>query len=136
VPPILRDIFARTRTPGFQRCLRDLLVRLCAIDTTPNPQMGRMQAAEDRCFRILEEELGSLSFPGARLERRPVNPAIQGHPNYSLLHFTKTPQRPQGLSPEEAYATVSVVQAASISKSWRCRTGSSPPPSAKPPPNR
>jgi acetylornithine deacetylase/succinyl-diaminopimelate desuccinylase-like protein len=88
----------------FQRYLRDLLVGLCAIDTTPNPDVKRMQAAENGCFRILERELGSLGFNGARLERRPVNPAIQGHPNYSLLHFTKTSQRPQGLSPEEAYA--------------------------------
>ena len=103
-PPIVRKIFARTRTAGFQRYLRDLLVQLCEIDTTPNPDVQRMQAAEDGCFRILERELGSLGFSSARLERRPVNPAIQGHPNYSLLHFTKTPQRPQGLSPEEAYA--------------------------------
>jgi acetylornithine deacetylase/succinyl-diaminopimelate desuccinylase-like protein len=63
-----------------------------------------MQAAEDKCFHILERELGNLRFPGLRLERQPVNPAIQAHPSYSLLHFTKTPQRPQGLSPEEAYA--------------------------------
>jgi len=104
VPPIVRDVFAHTRTPGFQRYLRDLLVGLCAIDTTPNPDVRQMQAAEDGCFRILERELGSLGFNGARLERRPVNPAIQGHPNYSLLHFTKTSLRPQGLSPEEAYA--------------------------------
>ena len=104
VPPVVRDIFAHTRTPMFQRYLRDLLVGLCAIDTTPNPDVKRMQAAEDGCFRILERELGSLGFNGARLERRPVNPAIQGHPNYSLLHFTKTSQHPQGLSPEEAYA--------------------------------
>jgi acetylornithine deacetylase/succinyl-diaminopimelate desuccinylase-like protein len=104
LPPIVRDILARTRTLGFQRYLRDLLVGLCAIDTTANSEVRRMQAAEDSCFRILERELGSLGFKGARLERRPVNPAIQGHPNYSLLHFTKTPQRPQGLSPEETYA--------------------------------
>jgi acetylornithine deacetylase/succinyl-diaminopimelate desuccinylase-like protein len=103
-PAIVGEIFARTRTPGFQRYLRDLLVGLCAIDTTPNPDVRRMQAAEDGCFRILERELGSLGFTGARLERRRVNPAIQGHPNYSLLHFTKTFQRPQGLSPEETYA--------------------------------
>jgi acetylornithine deacetylase/succinyl-diaminopimelate desuccinylase-like protein len=103
-PPIVREIFARTRAPGFQRYLRDLLVELCRMDTTPNPEVKRMQAAEDGCFRILERELGGLGFSGALLERRPVNPAIQAHPNYSLLHFTKTPQRPQGLSPEEAYA--------------------------------
>ena len=63
-----------------------------------------MRAAEDGCFRILEQELGSLGFPGARLERRPINPAIQAHPSYSLLHFTKTPQRPHGLSLEDTYA--------------------------------
>jgi acetylornithine deacetylase/succinyl-diaminopimelate desuccinylase-like protein len=103
-PPILRDIFARTRTPGFQHYLRDLLVELCKIDTTPNADVSLMQAAEDGCFRILERELSGLGFPGARLERRPVNPAIQTHPNYSLLHFTRTPERPQGLSPEDTYA--------------------------------
>ena len=103
-PPVVREILARTRTAGFQRYLRDLLVELCRIDTTPNPDVKRMQAAEDGCFRILERELGGLSFSGARLERRPVNPAIQAHPNYSLLHFTKTPERPEGLSPDETYA--------------------------------
>jgi len=63
-----------------------------------------MRAAEDGCFRILERELSALRFPGAQLERRPIDPAIRGHPNYSQLHFTKTPQRPEGLSPEETYA--------------------------------
>jgi acetylornithine deacetylase/succinyl-diaminopimelate desuccinylase-like protein len=100
----VRKIFARTRTPGFQRYLRDLLVELCKIDTTPNADVSRMQVAEDSCFRILERELSRLSFSGARLDRRPVNPAIQAHPNYSLLHFTRTPQRPEGLSPKETYA--------------------------------
>jgi acetylornithine deacetylase/succinyl-diaminopimelate desuccinylase-like protein len=104
LPPILREIFARTRTPGFQRYLRDLLVELCRLDTTPNPEVKRMKAAEDGCFSILERELDSLGFSGARLERRAVNPAIHTHPNYSLLHFTKMPQRPRGLSPKDAYA--------------------------------
>ncbi|HOX59226.1 MAG TPA: M20/M25/M40 family metallo-hydrolase [Candidatus Paceibacterota bacterium] len=102
--PVARKILARTRTPAFQRYLRDLLVELCRFDTTPNPEVQRMQAAEDGCFRVLERELRGLAFPGTRLERRPVNPAIQTHPHYSLLHFTKTSQRPQGLSPEETYA--------------------------------
>jgi acetylornithine deacetylase/succinyl-diaminopimelate desuccinylase-like protein len=100
----VREIFARTRTPAFRRYLRDLLVELCAIETTPNADVKRMQAAEDGCFRILERELGSLRFSGARHERSPVNPAIQSHPSYSMLHFTKTPQQPKGLSPIEAYA--------------------------------
>src|ERR1700687_2369678 len=72
LPSIVREIFARTRTPSFQRYLRDLLVELCKIDPTPNADVNRMQVAEDSCFRILERELSRLSFSGARLERRPV----------------------------------------------------------------
>ena len=103
-PPLLREIFARTRSAAFERYLKEVLLGLCRIDTTPKPEVKRMAAAEDGCFRILERELGGLGFAGARLERRPVNPAIQRHPNYSLLHFTKTADRPKGLSAEETYA--------------------------------
>ncbi|HWH69868.1 MAG TPA: M20/M25/M40 family metallo-hydrolase, partial [Candidatus Sulfotelmatobacter sp.] len=77
---------------------------LCTIDTTPKPDVAKMRAAEAKCFRILERELGALQFSGAQLERHPINPAIQAHPNFSLLHFTKTPQRPQGLTPAATYA--------------------------------
>lgn len=102
--PIVRDILAQTRSEGFRNYLTRLLVELCRIDTTPNPDVAKMRAAEESCFRILERELGPLKHPGARLERRPINPAIQTHPNYSLLHFTKTPSRPEGLTPEQVYA--------------------------------
>jgi acetylornithine deacetylase/succinyl-diaminopimelate desuccinylase-like protein len=101
---LVREIFARTRSAGFEQYIRDLLVELCRIDTTPKPDVGQMEAAEGQCFSILERELGYLGVAGARLERRPVNPAIQTHPHYSLLHFTKTARRPQGLSAEETYA--------------------------------
>ena len=101
---IVREILARTRSASFERHVKDLLIELCRIDTTPKPKVRQMQAAEGECFRILERELSALSFSGARLERRPVSPAIADHPSYSLLHFTKTAQRPQGLSPEETYA--------------------------------
>ena len=89
----MREIFARTRTPGFQRYLRDLLVELCAIDTTPNPDVKRMQAAEDGCFRILERELGSLRFPGARLNAGPSIPPSRRTP---ITRCCISPRRPSG----------------------------------------
>ncbi|MBI5821304.1 MAG: M20/M25/M40 family metallo-hydrolase [Verrucomicrobia bacterium] len=101
---ILKEIFARTRTPEFERYLKNLIVEICKFNTTPNPNVSVMREAEDGCFRILERELSGISFAGARMERRPINPAIKSHPNYSLLHFTKTSQRPDGLTPEETYA--------------------------------
>ena len=101
---IVREILARTRTKQFQKYLRDLLVKLCRIDTTPKPEPESMQQAEDRCFRLIENELNALTFPGGRVERRPINPAIEKHACFSLLHFTKTPARPRGLSANEVYA--------------------------------
>lgn len=101
---ITREIFKRTRSKTFRHYLQQLLVELCQVDTTPKADVKRMRAAEDQCFGILERELGRLGFEGSRLQRRPISPAIQNHASYSLLHFTKTPQRPQGLSAEETYA--------------------------------
>lgn len=60
--------------------------------------------AESRCFEILERELSTLSFSGARVERRPIDPDIQSHPHYSLPQYTKTADRPRGLPAAEAYA--------------------------------
>ena len=101
---MIERILARTRTDGFTRYVTDLLLELCAIDTAPRSDVSKMRRAEGATFDVLERELGRLAFPGARMDRRPINPAIQHHPHYSLLHLTKTAERPEGLSPEEAYA--------------------------------
>ncbi|HXC35166.1 MAG TPA: M20/M25/M40 family metallo-hydrolase [Candidatus Acidoferrales bacterium] len=97
-------IIALARSKDTGQYIQKLLVELCRINTTPNPDVSVMRDAEDRCFQILERELKALSFTGGRAARRPINPEIQSHPHYSLPHFTKTPQRPAGLSAEETYA--------------------------------
>jgi acetylornithine deacetylase/succinyl-diaminopimelate desuccinylase-like protein len=97
-------ILAASRTPEMRRYVTDLLLEICAIDTTPYADIERMRSAEDAVFRILERELDQVPFPAASRERRPINPAIQKHPAFSLLHFTKTPERPAGLPPELVYA--------------------------------
>ncbi|HEY5914934.1 MAG TPA: M20/M25/M40 family metallo-hydrolase [Verrucomicrobiae bacterium] len=99
---ILRRIRARTRAPGFEKYLERLLVELCRIDTTPSPTIERMRLAEGSCFKIVERELGPLAGGGC-LQPRPINPAIKNHPHFSQLHFTKTAERPAGLTAEEAY---------------------------------
>ena len=100
---VLAEIRRRAKAKTFQKRMTDLLVELCRIDTTPNPDVSVMRAAENKSFGILERELAKLNFAGAQAERRAINPAIKNHRHYSLLHFTKTAQRPAGLSPEETY---------------------------------
>ena len=63
-----------------------------------------MRRAEGAVFTVLERELARLAFPHGRVERRAINPAIRDHPHFSLLHQTKTSERPEGLTAEEAYA--------------------------------
>ena len=101
---MFKKLAALARGKEIREYIQRLLVELCRIDTTPNPDVSVMRKAENRCFQILERELKALPFAGARLERRPVDPQIQSHPHYSLPHFTKTPQRPAGLSAEATYA--------------------------------
>jgi acetylornithine deacetylase/succinyl-diaminopimelate desuccinylase-like protein len=103
-PVSIERVLARTRTDQFRRHLTRLLLELCAIDTAPRRDVSEMRRAEGAVFEILERELGRLSFAGARVERLPIDPMIRHHPYYSLLHLTKTPEHPEGLTPEEAYA--------------------------------
>jgi acetylornithine deacetylase/succinyl-diaminopimelate desuccinylase-like protein len=101
---LLRRIREQVRSAQFVKYLRKLLVELCEIDTTAKSEPTLMRAAEDSCFKVLERELDSFAFGQARRERRPINPAIEKHPAFSLLHFTKTPGRLKGLSAEATYA--------------------------------
>ena len=101
---IKRKILADVRSAELRGYVEKLLVELCKADTTPNPDPKRMADAEGRCFDVLERELEGLVFDGGHWERRPMNPNIRTHRHFSLLHFTKTPDRPQGLSAEETYA--------------------------------
>ena len=100
---IVRQLAAQARSAKTRGYIEKLLIELCRVDTTPNADVSAMRTVENQCFEILERELTALIFAKARIERRPINPEIQSHPNYSLPHFTKTPQRPAGLSAEETY---------------------------------
>lgn len=101
---MIPEIAAKTQNKVTQTYAQKLLVELCQINTTPSADVSIMRDAENRCLEVLERELKKLSFANGRLERRSINPNIKSHPNYSLPHFTKTKQRPAGLSAEETYA--------------------------------
>lgn len=92
----------------FRQYLTDLLMEICRIDTTPNPDVAALRDAEYKVFDVLEREFRGYGFQGggshADIERRPINPKIKDHPFFSQLYYTKTSQRPNGLSVEDCYA--------------------------------
>jgi acetylornithine deacetylase/succinyl-diaminopimelate desuccinylase-like protein len=101
---LVKQITALVRDRAVRDYVTDLLVSICKHDTTPYADVKVMRQAESAVFDILEKQLAENAFAGARWERRLIDPAIARHPAYSQLHFTKTAERPQGLSPEEVYA--------------------------------
>ena len=63
-----------------------------------------MASRESAVFDIISRELADCRLPGAVLVRHPVSPEISNHAGFTQLHHTKTPQRPEGLTPAEALA--------------------------------
>ncbi len=99
-----REVLARCATRAFREWMADLLVELCAVDTTPSTDIVEMAARESQVFDIITRELSDCSLPGARCVRVPISPTIADHPGFTQLHHTRTPDRPDGLTIEEAFA--------------------------------
>lgn len=101
------DVYSRIdelcESSEFQDDIIAMLTKICEIDTTPNADVSVMRKSETAVFEIIEKYIDSLSSLAGKTERKPVNPAIKDHPAFSLLHFTKTKERPEGLSAEETY---------------------------------
>ncbi len=97
---IQKRIHAWSMEPGFQDELIAFLMAMCAVDTTPSPQISVMRDRENTVFDQIRDYLASTV---CRLEPRSISPEISAHPAFSLLHFTKTPENPDGLSAEEVY---------------------------------
>jgi acetylornithine deacetylase/succinyl-diaminopimelate desuccinylase-like protein len=87
--------------PVFRAELVDFLMAICAVDTTPNANVGVMREREAEVFALIRNYLGDGPW---RVEERPIDPRMADHPAFSKLHFTKTAERPEGLSPAETYA--------------------------------
>jgi acetylornithine deacetylase/succinyl-diaminopimelate desuccinylase-like protein len=103
VAALAEAVLAATRTDDFRAWVTELLQDLIAVDTTPNADVDVMRRAEGAVFDRIERELAAFALPGARAERRPLNPRLHEHPAYTPVHFTKTEERPEGLPPGEVY---------------------------------
>lgn len=100
---LIKEIKELSASASMRAFVVDLLAGICKIDTTPYADVSIMRKAESDVFDMLEKALDENDFAGAHKERRMINPAIAGHPAFSQLHFTKTAERPQGLTAEEVY---------------------------------
>ncbi len=101
---IVDFILAEMSRDAFHAYARDLLVELCRVDTSPNSDVSVMKENEDKAYDIIRREIASIAGDAVRVEFRPILAKIAEHPFYTQPHYTKTPERPEGLSVEETYA--------------------------------
>lgn len=87
----------------FQTDVIDFLMSICSVNTTPNADIMLMAENEKKVFEIIKERLLKCSFENAVAVEKVISPAIQDHPAFSQLHFTKTDACPGGLRAEEVY---------------------------------
>ena len=89
---------------GFRQYLVDLLVEICRLDTTIQPDVPRLRDAEGKVYDVLERELKTYAIPGGAARRAPIDPKIADHPYFSQLYYTRSEKHPEGLSVKDTYA--------------------------------
>jgi acetylornithine deacetylase/succinyl-diaminopimelate desuccinylase-like protein len=101
---MVQYIQQRCTDPALRQEMVNLLVRITKIDTTPDADVTVMAANEQAVFDILAGAIGSCGVAGVEQAYHEINPAIADHPYFTPVHYTKTPDRPEGLGPAQAYA--------------------------------
>jgi len=101
---IIDEIRTICADAAFREEMLDLLERLCAIDTTPGPDLARLSGNEHRCFDLISSALKTAtetarslpvgqSTPGeqaksrASVVQKEISPAIQNHPAFSQPYY-------------------------------------------------
>jgi len=94
----VRDI---VESPEYRDWLRDLLVELCSVDTTPGPDIADLAGREGRAFEIIRREMSGVTATPP--ESHPISPRIAESIHFSKLYYTQSADSPDGLSVAEAY---------------------------------
>lgn len=95
----------RAKSAEFREWAQRLLMELLSVDNTPKSDVDLMRRNEEEIFKIIELEIrSSCRYLKPELRRVPIDvELIARHPYVTKPHYTKTDDRPSGLSIEEAY---------------------------------
>jgi acetylornithine deacetylase/succinyl-diaminopimelate desuccinylase-like protein len=88
---ILPEIRSICAGAAFREETLDLLERLCAVDTSPGPDLARLRENEQRCFDLICAALARLALRGATILQKDVPSAIQNHPAFSRPYYAAGP---------------------------------------------
>ena len=101
---IIDAIIAEADSKEFYDHAQKLLLDLVAVDNSPTSDVGVMKKNEDAAYDIIRAEVESIMGGAIENVFKGIDPKITEHPFYTPPHYTKTEERPEGLSVEDAYA--------------------------------
>lgn len=106
---IIERVSAESDSPEMRERAAKLLLDLIAIPTVPHPDVRWMKEREDEAYDVIRQEIADifgddLATKNVKPQFHPISPRIIEHPYYTPPHYTKTADRPEGLSVEQAYA--------------------------------
>jgi acetylornithine deacetylase/succinyl-diaminopimelate desuccinylase-like protein len=100
----LAAIRATARGEAFRKRLADLVVELCALDTTPRADIAESARAEAGVFAIIEREVRAAALPGANLRSAPIDPRIARHSAFTPLYYAPASAESTGPDITNCYA--------------------------------
>lgn len=83
------EIRSLCENPAFQEQIVGLLLKLCAVDTSPCSDLAAVRERENQVFGIIEGACRQCALPGSRLQRRPIPPTIEDHPAFTIPHYAR-----------------------------------------------
>lgn len=83
-PAVVKFVRDASAGPAMADALRELLVNLCAIDTSTRDDVAAMAAGEAALFDRIEREVKHIAGSEARIQRLAIDPAIAADPDYTL----------------------------------------------------
>ena len=99
----LDDVLRVADQPEVRASIVHLLTHLLQVDTTVGPDLERVRLQEEQALDLIAQAAELFLGTSSGVERVAIDPAIEADPYYTPVHYTKTPERPEGLGAADAY---------------------------------
>ena len=100
---ILEALRRKAQSPELKRHAADLLTKLAGVDNTPRSDPAVLAGNEARVLNMVREEIRDILGEAPEPQFVPIDMGIVNSPHFTQPHYTKTPERPEGLSVEDTY---------------------------------
>lgn len=99
----LDEVLRAADTPDARQAMLDAFLEFLRIDNTVSADLAAVRANEAQAFELICRTVERIRGSRQGLQFLPIDPEIEDDPYYTPCHYTKTPDRPEGLGAAAAY---------------------------------